>query len=298
MHATVMTPTGASGRISSRLATATAAAVVGLALIGLGSLLPWVTLFRGLQEQPGFLLDGGKLAGVGIAVVALLLIGARVGGGQVVRTIAIAGSVGIVFDSLLVGSRIAAFVADPGPAGPLTQPAAGPGTALMAVGGALLLVAALAAPLRSDRLTRSTVASLVLGGSLFVAAWIHLLLTPEHLEEATILGVGFLLAGLAQLALAAAAVGLRARAGAWLSYSVIAVNTALIAVYANAVVIGLPFGGEEHAGMDGGLFRLGSGEAVDLYGLITTIVQLAAIVLALRALGSRTSADRDASRPA
>ncbi len=288
MNVNAMMPMGTIGRTSQRVALATTGAVVGLVLIAVGSALPWFTLFRGLQPQPGFLLDGGKLTGIGIAAAALLVVAARFGGARVLRPIAIASAAAIVLDSLLVGSRIAAFVADPGPAGPLTQPMAGPGTAVMAIGGGALLMAAIAAPLRSERLSRATAWSIALGGMLFVAGWIHMLLTPEHLEEAAILGTGFFLAGVVQIALAAAVV-VRPRVSPWVAYSVIAVNTALIATYVNAVLVGLPFGGGDHDMAGGGLFRLGSGEAVDLFGLVTTIVQVGAIILALHALGSRAS---------
>jgi len=40
----------------------------------LGAVLPWVTLFGGLQPIPGFRLDGGYLAGIGIAAAGLTLI--------------------------------------------------------------------------------------------------------------------------------------------------------------------------------------------------------------------------------
>lgn len=289
MYANALTQSSVIRHATPRASLAAASAVGGLALIALGSALPWLTLFRGLQAQPGFLLDGGKLAGVAIASAGLLLVAARIGGGRILRALAIVGSAGIMFDSLLVASRIAAYVADPGPAGPLTQPTTGPGPLVMAIGGAFLLIAAVSAPLAVRRLTRTDVTRLVLGGVLFAAGWIHLLLTPEHLNESTILGSGFFVAGIVQVVLAALVV---ARPRDSILYLIVATNVALIAIYANAVMIGLPFGAGEHQAA--GLV-LGTGEPVDIFGALTTIAQVAGFLVAVILLGRSTPAHDRAS---
>ena len=266
-------------RISPCAASAVATGALGLALVGAGSALPWIVLFRGLQPQAGFLLDGGKLAGLAIASVVALVVAARFGGGRIFRLGAIAANIVILVDSLLITSRIAAYVADPGPAGPLTQPSTGPGSIVMAVGAALLLIAAVVAPLKGGRLDRQIAPLVALAAAMFIAGWIHLLLTPQHLEESTILGVGFLLAGLAQVALAGVVLF---RPRDWTAYAIVAVNAGLIAIYVNAVLVGLPFGADDHhaAGL-----VLGAGEPVDVFGALTTVAQIAGVVLALRLLG-------------
>lgn len=289
MHANALTQSSPIGGANLRASLAAASAVGGLAFIAIGSALPWLTLFRGLQAQPGFLLDGGKLAGVAIASAALLLVAARIGGGRVLRPLAIVGSLGIVFDSLLVDSRIAAYMADPGPAGPLTQPTTGPGPLVMAIGGTFLFMAAVSAPVDVRRLARIDVTRLILGGALFAAGWIHLLLTPEHLDRSTILGSGFFVAGIVQVVLAALVV---ARPRDSILYLIVATNVALIAIYATAVMIGLPFGVEEHEAT--GLV-LGNGEPVDIFGALTTIAQVAGVVVAMILFGRSAPAHDGAS---
>ncbi len=291
MQTQILTGRGPIDRTISRSAAAAASAIAGLTLVALACGIPWLTLFRGLAPQPGFLLDGGKLAGLGIAAAAALLVGARLGGGTALRLFAVAGSGAIVVDSLLVGFRIAAYVADPGPAGPLTQPSAGGGAFVMAIGGILLLVAALIVPLAHRRLSGTLAMGLALGAVVFIPGWIHLLLTPEHIDESLILGSGFLVSGLAQVGLAALAI---ARPRNWVLYLIVAVNVGLIAIYANAVLVGLPIGSDDHhvAGL-----MIGSGEPIDMFGAITTISQIAGVALAVTLLGRPSGDTRWAPPP-
>ncbi|MEA2518769.1 MAG: hypothetical protein QOF49_849 [Chloroflexota bacterium] len=285
MHAHTLT-SGSFGpnSITTRSVIAAVMAASGLALVALGSALPWVVLFRGLQPEPGFLLDGGKLAGVAVASAVALLVSSRIGGSTVLRLAALAGAAVVVGDSLLVHAHIAAYVADPGPAGPLTQPSSGPGAVVMAVGGVLLLAAAGIAPLAGRPLPSGMRLRLGLASALFVAGWIHLLLTPEHLGESAILGTGFLVAGITQVVLAGLVI---ARPHDWVGYAVVAVNVSLIAIYANAVLIGLPFGGDDHEAA--GLV-IGAGEPVDVFGAMTTVAQVIGVALAVAGLGRAAEA--------
>ena len=258
---------------------AVVAGALGLTLVAIGTALPWVVRFRGLQPGPGFVLDGGKLAGIAIVSAVALLVAGRWGGSRLLRTLAIVGAAAVTIDSLYVASRIAAYVADPGHAGPLTQPTAGPGAMVMAGGGTLLLLSACVAPLRAGRLATALAPRLALAASLFLAGWIHILLTPEHLGEAMVLGLGFLIAGVVQLALAGLAL---ARPRGWVWCAVIAVNTALILVYIYAVLVGLPFMSDHH---DVGGLVVGAGEPIDILGASTTIAQIASLALAFHQLG-------------
>lgn len=279
MHAQAIDTRIGITQIARSTIMAVGAGTLGLTLIALGAALPWVVLFRGLQPEPGFGLDGGKLAGIAIVSATALIVAGRWGGSRLLRTLALVGAAAVTIDSLYVASRIAAYVANPGPAGPLTQPTAGPGAMVMAAGGALLLFSAWVAPLRAGRLAPTVAPRLALAASLFLAGWIHILLTPEHLGEATVLGLGFLVAGVVQLALAGIAL---ARPRDWVWYAVIAVNAALILFYVYAVLVGLPFM-SDHADVGG--LAIGAGEPIDLFGALTTIAQITGLALAFHQLG-------------
>lgn len=277
---------------SPRAAVAVSAAGIGLALVALSLVIPWITVFRGLQPIPGVALEGGRLAGVAIGVVGLLAVGATIGGGRILRPVAALGGLAILLDAALVHGQIAAFVADPGPAGPLTQPTLGLGAAAMAVAGGFLLTASLLIPLRQDRLQSRVVLRLVMAAGLLVAGWIHLLLVPEHLAESTILGVGFLGAGIAQLALAGLGIW---RPRLWTLSAVVALNATLVVVYAYAVLVGLPFSGGEHGEAAVGLV-IGTGEPIDVFGALSKIGEVTSLLLAFALLGADQHVDRPAER--
>jgi hypothetical protein len=262
---------------SPRASAAVALTVAGALAVAAGAALPWVVLFRGLRPIAGFQLEGGILAAVAVAAAALPTAAGRLGGARLLRPLAVLAGLLVAADAVLNGVRIAAYVADPGPAGPLAQPAAGAGPWVMAAGGVLLAAAAAVAPVPHRRIDRGGVVRLALAAVLLTAGAIHLLLTPEHLAEATLLGLGFLAAGLAQLALAALIV-LRPPGDLVLTAAV-TVTVALVALYVYAVLVGLPFGEsgehEEAAGL-----VLGAGEPVDWWGFVDLVAELAALPLA------------------
>jgi hypothetical protein len=260
----------------------------GLVLVALGAVLPWVTVFAGLQPIPGYRLDGGYLSGIAVAAAAMTLLAARLGAGRILRSLALLGALVVILDATYVTARIAAFVADPGPTAPLSQPAAGPGAPVMALGGALLLLAALATPVSAARLGMQTWARFAIAAALFTAGWIHLVLTPEHLNESILLGAGFGIAGLAQLGLAALTLA-RPRTAAYVG--IVFVNFALLFLYGYAVMIGLPFGAHDH----GAGLSLGAGEDVDLVGVVSKLAELLALGLAVWLVG-RPQATELASR--
>jgi hypothetical protein len=80
----------------------------------------------------------------------------------------------------------------------------------------------------------------VLAVALAVAGVMHLLLTPDHLADSTLMGVGFVAAGIAELGLAGAVL-LRPGRAAYLA--VIGVAALLVALYLYNVLVGLPFAG-------------------------------------------------------
>lgn len=250
---------------------------VGLVVIVAASALPWLFLFRGLASIPGFRLDGGPLLGIAIVVTALIGISVRRGGSSILRPLAALAAIAIVADSLLVAGRISAYVAQPGPAGLLSQPAAGIGAPLAALGGLVLLAAVIIAPATSRPLPAGLATRLVAAGILFGAGWVHAILVPTHLGESVVLGLGFLAAAAAQVVLAGLIV---ARPGPSVFTAVVAVNAALIAAYVFAVVVGLPFGDAGH-GAAVAATGAWSRETVDGYGIVSKGAELVSAGLAI-----------------
>ncbi len=256
-------------------------------LMIVGVALPWLIVFGGLTAVIGFSLDGGYLAGIMVAVVGLLYVAARHGGARILRPVALVGSAAILADSLYSAWRIAAYVAHPGPTAVLTIPSAGPGPYVLAAGAATLLVAAILSPSRVAPLEKQIGMRLLLGLVLLTAASIHLILTPQHLSESPLLGIGFLLAGIVQLASATFVLLRTDDRGINL---VLLVSVALIAIYLYSVFIGFPLDSGHDTETAAG-FRIGAGEPIDLKGAINAIAEIAAIPLAL-ILARHTSATR------
>lgn len=278
-------PQGRGSALDGRSRGAVLLAAVGLLLVGLGAALPWLTLFNGLEQLRGFRLDGGDLSGLALASAALLLVADRHGGSRMLRPLAALCAVVVVVGALRSAGRISAYVADPGPSAALAMPTQGVGPLVMAAGGAALVAAAVLAPLPARAMDRATALRVGLAAVTFVAAWMHLVLTPEHLAESTLLGLGFLGAGLLQLGLAAIIVQRHSERA--LSV-LVAVDVALLAIWAYAVLVGLPLGGGG-PGHDGGATGLviGHGEPVDLAAAVTKVAEVTSLVVALLLLRSR-----------
>jgi hypothetical protein len=263
-------------RISQRSGVALSLALLTSALTIAGLASPWVTVFNGLSTIRGLSVDGGYLAAVTAISFATLYVMAISGGGKLLRSIAVLGGVVVVADSLLSAARISEFVAHPGVAGALTVPGAGPGPFFTLVGGIALVATALTAPAAQARLGRGMLLRLLLSVSLIVAADLHLIFTPQHFDEALLLGVGFLAAGLVQLAFAVYVIVREDDRPIGL---LLAVTIALIAIYAYALFVGLPLD-SGHSDVATGL-RLGSGELVTATGLIDVLAEIATVALAI-----------------
>ncbi len=275
--------------VLSRSHTAWILAVAALALVGAGAQMPWVTVFHGLQTIPGFKLDGGDLAGVALGVAGLLAVAARHGGARTLRPLAGAGALIVVAGSLNSAHRIAAYIADPGPAGALVAPTGGIGPLVMAAGGVTLLAAVLLAPTKAGRLATAKRIRMCLAGATFAAAWMHLVLTPEHLNQSTLLGLGFLAAGLIQIALSVIIVEHPSDGALSL---LVMVNVALIAVWVYAVLVGLPLG--DGSGHDAGSgLVIGAGEPIDLSAAIAKLAELVSLSLALVLMRRNASSGAD-----
>ncbi len=268
---------------------------LGVALVGVGTVLPWLVVYNGLTPIAGYRLGGGPLAGVALAAAGLVLVSARMGGGRVLRPLAALGAAFVVYASLSIAHGVTGYVADPGPAGLLLMPRAGFGAYLVAAGALCLVGSAVIGRSAAGRLSGTGWLQLALAALTFAAGWVHLLLAPEHLEEHPLLGMGFIAAGAAQVLLAAVVL---ARPSLTTLPLLIVLDVAIMAVYGYAVLVGLPFvadGGM--AGMDmhddHGLV-LGAGEAVDLVGAVTFVMELLGVGLVLvliRHLARRSPAD-------
>ena len=258
---TVIIRTRSIPHISLRSGVALSLALITAAFTSAGLVSPWVTVFNGLTSVPGLSLDGGYLAAVTVISFATLYVMAT-----------------NVADSLLSAVRISEFVAHPGVAGMLTVPSAGPGPFFTLVGGIALIGAALAAPAAQARLGRGMLLRLLLSVSLIVAADLHLVTTPQHLDEALLLGVGFLAAGLVQLAFAVYVIVREDDRPIGL---LLAVTVALIAIYAYALLVGLPLDSGHSDSVTG--LRLGSGEPVTFTGVVDVLAEIATVALALAA---------------
>jgi len=171
------------------------------------------------------------------------------------------------------------------PAAPNLWPLIGVAALLLVVLGSLFIVAPrLAGILQSNELG----SRLALAVLLVIASSFHLLLLEEHAAESPLLGLGFLGSGLIQLGLATAVV---VRPSLFPYYGVVALNVALIALYAAHVVIGLPLAPTAQGG-----FTLGPTEDVDAVGLATKAAELFGLTVAF--VLARSAGRRSGGAPA
>src|SRR5207302_4085570 len=173
------------------IATPAIIAIVGAMITVVGSALPWVTIFRGTQTLTGWNGSPRYLAGPAVASVALTLLFLSAGRPAAFRRLAVlTGStavVGVAFASW----QVAALDSSHSVSARILTPVLGPGPFVM-VAGALLSLAVVSIPTSAARVPASLWPRAMPAAALFTAGWIHLALTPEHLGEATILGLGFL----------------------------------------------------------------------------------------------------------
>jgi hypothetical protein len=263
------------------IATPAIIAMVGAIIALVGSVLPWVTIFRGTQTLTGW--DGSPryLDGLAVASAALTLLFLWAGRPAAFRRLAVMAGLAAVLGIAFASWQVAAVDALHSVSARILTPVLGPGPFVM-VAGALLLLAVAAIPTSAARVPAFLWPRVILAGALFTDGWIHLALTPEHLGEATILGLGFLAAGLAQLALALL---VTVRPSDLVYYAVVGLSAALVVLYAIAVLKGLPFGGDHDHGS--GLI-LGSGEPVGLEGAVSKLAELFSLATALVVVGRPT----------
>ena len=173
----------------------------------------------------------------------------------------------------LTGSTLFAALSALTPVTPNLWPLVGVASLLGLGIWSTFVAAALFARLRPSHSDQSRLA---LGLLLLIAASFHLLLLGEHAEESPLLGLGFLASGLIQLGLATVVI---LRPHPLACYGVIALNVALIVLYAAHVVIGLPLTPSARGG-----FTLGPTEPVDAVSLATKASELMGLAFAFALL--------------
>jgi hypothetical protein len=265
---------------------------IGVTLLGvsggvaaaMGAASPWLSFFGGLMPLPGTAGLSGQLAlGLGLASIlaafAYGTTGARAARWALaslgVALLAVAGTAAIN----LLGS-LPALQADP-----LRAARPEPGIVAL-VAGAVLVFATffIEAPVATDGPGRllGAVRARARNGlvvALAFAGVVHLAVSAEHMAESVLIGSAMLLAGVAQIVLAALIA--RGATGRLVTLGVPVLSIALVAAWVAAVTIGLPVEAHPHAAAAvAGHGATGHVEPVSVLGVTTAVAELAAIALA------------------
>jgi hypothetical protein len=265
--------------------------VTGAFAVMLGSALPWLSLYQGLQPITGLEGMAGRGMTVGAAVVVAIALFDLVRGGTAARWLL--GLTGFALAAaavwLIVGLfATAATLAED----PLLVSRIEPGL-FVVLAGSLLIVGTLLLPgagSTSPVMTRVrpalTLRRALVAGSLLITGPIHLLLAPSHLDGSVALGAGFAAVGLGQLALGAAVLLTSVRPAA---LAIILVNATALVAYFAAVTVGLPIEAHAHdvAGTLTGHGPVGHVEPIDEAGLLVSVAQIVGIVGAWRLFRGR-----------
>jgi hypothetical protein len=270
-----MSVVAASSRPASgaRLAIGSAGVAVGAGAVVAAAVVPWVTLLHGQQTVNGVGGDGAYLAAAAVGAGALWAAYLLRGRPRQLRALAATAGLVILYWALYDFEHIVHMVIDDPMASVMGWPLLGPGPLLAAGGGAVLLISTLTVPAGARAVRGNQWLRLLLAAALLATGAIHLQQTPEHLAISPVLGAGFAAAAASQLALGAAVM---VRGHRILYAAIVADCAFLFAVYAYAVLHGLPF--PAHA--DPGL-RLGAGETVTLSGAVSKLAEAVAILVAL-----------------
>jgi hypothetical protein len=208
------------------IAVAGMAAALGGALVVFGALLPWLSLYGGLERLTGFAGWNGKLLATG--GVACVVAGSwfSVRGGRALQFVI--GGLGFLlatFSAELLAQLLATYRSLEGG---LTFARLGPGLFVSAVGTMLILGTAFLGDRAS--ITEAPAAAVAEGS-----------LAAEHMHEAQLFGAFFLASGIAQLGwavLASGTISRRAVLAACIG------NAAIVALWVVSRTSGLPIGPE------------------------------------------------------
>jgi hypothetical protein len=280
---TAMSLTGAQGHRRPRAAWSGRTLVVLLALVGgavalVGVALPWLSFYAGLHTIAG--IDGafGSAAGVIAASGIACALAFAMSGGHVARwliglagfgTVAIAGWSGLNALATVRGLQDPLLVLEPGP-----------GTLVLAVGGALMVATMFVpdAPADQRRAVSAGRLRAILTASLVAGGIIHLGVGQDHLNTSMLIGTAMIVGGAAQVAVA---VAVRSRPASRLVLSsALGLSAVLIASYALAVTLGLPVEPHPHATIVAGHPSGGHVEPVSSVGLVTVGIEMLAVGIA------------------
>jgi hypothetical protein len=272
-------PAAARGR-----AVVTLLGIAGGFVAAVGAATPWLSFFAGLVPVPGTAGLSGQLAvGLGLASVVTALVYAATGEraarwGLAALGAALLAVAGIAATNLLV--TLPALQADP-----LRAARPEPGIIALLAGAALVFgtffIDVPRGAERHDRLLVAVRARARLGLviALAFAGVVHLAVGPDHMAESALIGAAMMLAGVAQLLLAALVA--RGWSSRMVTLGVPVLSIALVLAWAVAVTIGLPVQAHPHdAAAVAGHGAVGHVEPVGMIGVATTLVELAAIALA------------------
>lgn len=230
------------------IAVAGMTAALGGALVVSGVLLPWLSLYGGLERLNGFAGGNGKLLAAGGAVCVVAGAWLAVRGGRALRFVI--GGLGFLlaaFSAELLAQLLATYRSLEGG---LTFARLGPGLFVSAAGAVLVLGtvflgdrASITASPAATTAEGSLALALVPGLALLSAGAgiIHLSVVAEHMHEARSFGTFFLVSGIAQLAWAVLASGTLSRR------AVLAAcigNASIVALWVVSRTSGLPIGPE------------------------------------------------------
>jgi hypothetical protein len=254
-------------------------AVAGGSLLIAGSLLPWLSLYAGIDPISGIDgLNGRVLVSTGAVSAAAGLIYIRRPSKQLQYGLAALGFVASGFAAWVVSQVLGSY--QQLQSDPLVLASLGAGT-FVALGGALMVLGTLLVPRHADagrgRNRQATVVSaqrdartvLLTGVVAFLvsAAMIHLVVVGPHLQESTLYAAFFVGAAVAQLVAAMTLTMSRHRR--WLM-AVALGNALVIVVWAVSRTVGLPIGPTP-----------GVAESVSLPDVLATVAEVAIVTLSV-----------------
>lgn len=246
-------------------------AAVGGALVLSGTLLPWLSLYGGLERLTGFAGGNGRVLAAGGAACVVAGSWLAVRGGRALRfAIGGLGFLLAAFSAYLLAQLLAVYRSLEGG---LMFPSLGPGVFVSAAGALVVLGTvflgdrASITAVRTATVAEGSLARAIVPGLALLSAGagiIHLSLVAEHMHEARYFGAFFLTSGAAQLAWAVLASGTFSRRAVLVACIG---NAAIVALWVISRTSGLPIGPEP-----------GTPEAVGFADVVATAYEASIVV--------------------
>ena len=233
-------------RTVERISAPAATTLLGGIAVVVGAALPWLSTLAGLQVLTG--LDGvnGRLLALGGVAAAILgVTGLRTASSAVRWASGLLGFALLAFSAwLLLALRMTAQqLAE----NPLALASVGPGLYVATAGAAAVFAPLLWLKSSQDRDTGRRPAAVwpsITAAAVAMAGLLHLVVGPQHAAENPLLGVGMVLTGAAQVAVAAMVALAPSRARL---RGLLAVNVGALAAWAGITMRLLPIEQHQHA---------------------------------------------------